>query len=124
MGKSPLAEQEFLEYDKLRQMLDYVPTNGLYDELMTKEKSVLQTVNRVVNYSNKKQLDASTFMNMSMSQHLEKFYKTFYRLFNDAFVAQTKADMVLLFWDVDILIYGGVFVVLVTLFLFFISIST
>jgi hypothetical protein len=121
--KTSLSQNEFMDYEQLKQMLDYSPTNGMYDELMNKESSVLETVNRVVNHSNQKQLESQEFLNLSISMHIGKFYRTMYAMFDDAFRVKSKEDMLLLFWNEDRIIYSGILIVLIVLFVFFISIS-
>jgi hypothetical protein len=123
MVKGQLANQEFMDYESLNKILDYTPSSGLYDELMTKEKHVLETVNRVVNHSNQKQLEGEEFLNLSMHEHVRRFYATFYKIINDGLRANTREDLALIFWNAETIIYVGVFLVMVTMFAILVYVS-
>ena len=123
MVKGQLAHQEFLEYEKLKQVLEYTPASGLYDELMSKEGQVLETVNRIVNHSNKKQLESDEFLNLSMHEHVRRFYATFYKIINDGLRANTREDLALIFWNAETIIYFGVFLVMITMFAVLVYVS-
>lgn len=123
MVKGQLANQEFMEYESLKQVLDYTPASGLYDELMSKEGHVLETVNRVVNHSNQKQLESVEFLNLSMREHMQRFYTTFYKIINDGLRANTREDIALIFWNAETIIYFGVFLVMITMFAVLVYVS-
>lgn len=118
-----LSKREFMDYKQLKELLDYTPTNGMYEELMKKETDVLRTINRVVDYSNKKELEAQEMINMPASRMYKHLGTTLYTLFNDLFEAKDAKDIVAAFRAPDRIVCSGIVVVLVALFLFFVSIS-
>ena len=120
----PLAELEFMEYNKLKQLLDYSPSSGLYEELMQREDAVLKTINRVVDHSNKRELEAKEVLNMPLSKLARHFYATVYATFDDLTNAKEGKDMLAaLTKTTDRVICAGAAIVFVALFMFFVSIT-
>jgi len=122
-----LANQEFMEYmeyDKLMDVLNYAPTNGMYEELMKREDNVLQTVNRVVDHSNQRQLESHEVVNMSLMQNVKNFGNTMYKMFDELFKAKNYDDVVHVFRNSERVIYMGVMIVVMSLFLYFATISS
>ena len=122
-----LANQEFMEYieyDKLMDVLNYAPTNGMYEELMKREDNVLQTVNRVVDHSNKRQLESQEVVNMSLMQNLKNFGNTMYKMFDELFKVKTYEDVMHVFRNSERVIYMGVMVIIISLFMYFSAISS
>jgi hypothetical protein len=118
-----LAKQEFMEYSQLKELLDYGPTNGIYEELMKKEENVLKTINRLVDRSNQKQLESEEIINMSFTDLYKHFNTDVYKMFNELFEVKTTDDLRKFFKDAKRSIYLGIFVVLVSLFMFFVVIT-
>jgi hypothetical protein len=119
-----LAELEFMEYRKLKELLDYSPSNGLYEELMKREASVLKTVNRIVDHSNKRELEAKELLNLPMGKIGAMFYKNMYEMFDEMTNVKTTDDVVAMFkGKTDRMIYAGAAIVIVSLFLYFVSIT-
>ena len=119
-----LAELEFMDYKKLKEILDYAPSSGMYDELMRREDTVLKTINRVVDHSNKRELEAKEIVNMPLAQVASVFYRTIYEMFDDITNAKTTNDLKDVFKNrTERIICAGGFVVFVALFLYFVSIT-
>lgn len=119
-----LAELEFMEYRKLKELLEYSPSNGLYEELMKREASVLKTVNRIVDHSNKRELEAKELLNIPMGKIGAMFYKSMYEMFDEMTNVKTTDDVVAMFkGKTDRMIYAGAAIVIVSLFLYFVSIT-
>lgn len=119
-----LASQEFMEYDKLKQMLDYAPSNGMYEELMAKEASVLDTINRVVDHSNKRQIEADELVNVPAKELAQRFGSTVKDMYDELYGVKTGRDFVEVFTkSSDRWIYAGFVIVCVSLFLYFVSVT-
>jgi hypothetical protein len=119
-----LAELEFMEYRKLKELLDYSPSNGLYEELMKREASVLKTVNRLVDHSNKRELEAKELMSMPLGTVGALFYKTVYEMFDELTNVKTTNDVVEVFkHKTDRLIFAGVAIVVLAIFMFFVTVT-
>ena len=119
-----LAELEFMEYRKLKEILDYSPSNGLYEELMRREDAVLKTINRVVDHSNKRELEAKEILNVPLSKLGSHFARTVYEMFDDLTNAKTAKEMTNVFTNkTDRVICAGAFIVCVAVFLFFVSVT-
>ena len=113
-----------MEYDKLKQMLDYHPSNGIYEDLMVKEADVLKTINRVVDHSNKIQLESNEVVNIPLRDLTNRFGVTMKDMFNELFAVQDAKALSLVFTkSTERLIYTGAAVVLLALFLYFISVT-
>lgn len=112
-----------LEYDKLVRLLNSSDTSAVYEELIQKEQRVLDTVNRVVNYSNEKQVVASEFMNMSLDSIIHALFWNLRLVFRDVIGAKNAQDIWRTLTKDDRPIYFGILLVLLALFLFFVFIS-
>jgi hypothetical protein len=121
---STLVQQEYMEYDKLKALIEYSPSNGMYEDLMAKESAVLETVNRVVDHSNKRELEAKEVMNMPVRQLVGRFGSSMKDMFLESFQVKEPKDVVTLFTkDTSRIIYMGAALVCLALFLYFVTIS-
>jgi hypothetical protein len=113
-----------LEYSKLQALLKSDDKEEIYLQLMSKEKHVLDTINRVVDASNEKELTSKEFANLSLNEILHNFMWHMQLATQELLRAKTFRDFKKVFTKDDRLIYTGLFFVLVCVFLFFIMIST
>jgi hypothetical protein len=92
---------------------------------MKKEEKVLDTVNRVVNFSNEKEVKSHEFTSMSIDQIVHKFYWNMNKIFSD--ISSKKVSTIQDVGDIllkdDRKIYLGILLVLICIFLFFVLIS-
>jgi tetrahydromethanopterin S-methyltransferase subunit A len=116
-----------LEYSKLLKLLNSKTDDPstVYEELIKKEDRVLDVVNRVVNYSNEKQVKSEEFMNLSLNHIVARLFTVIkaimseimlVRNFNQFMDVVTKED--------DRKIYVGLFFIILAVFIFFIVISS
>lgn len=121
---SSLARQEFMEYDQLKAMLDYAPSNGMYEALMDKEEAVLKTINRVVDHSNKKQIEGEEALNVPIRELGRRFGVTAKDMYLELYSVKDAKDVLAVFTkSSDRWIYIGAIIVLVALFLYFVSVT-
>jgi tetrahydromethanopterin S-methyltransferase subunit A len=116
-----------LEYSKLLKLLNSKTDDPstVYEELIKKEDRVLDVVNRVVNYSNEKQVKSEEFMNLSLNHIVARLFTVIkaimseimlVRNFNQFMDVVTKED--------DRKIYVGLIFIILAVFIFFIVISS
>lgn len=113
-----------LEYSQLVDLLNKSRPQDVYEELMKKEEKVLDTINRVVNYSNERETVKSEYMNMSINEHVHTLFKVVKQVQNDLFKAKSLKDVSATMLADDNMFYIGCLLVFVAIFLFFIIIST
>ena len=113
-----------MEYDQLKALLDYAPSNGMYETLMAKEKEVLNTINRVVDHSNKKQIEGKEVVNIPLKELAHKFGLTCKDMYSELYEVKTARDFIDVFLKKsDRSIYFGFLIVCVALFLYFVSVT-
>lgn len=116
-------ESGFMDYNEFKNLLDKSEPTHLYEELIKKEERVLQTVNRVVDYSNRKELQAKEFMNVPIGQAPWKFLATMLDILNDLIKARDVGQAARAMFKEDRIIHVGIMVVITSLFLFFVESS-
>lgn len=116
--------QRNLEYSKLVSLLESDDKREIYQELMSKEKHVLDTINRVVNVSNEQETASKEFGNLSLNEVLHNFLWHMQLTTQEMFQVKTIRDLKKVFTKDDRIIYIGMLFVLICVFLFFIMIST
>lgn len=124
-SSSPLSTSTFMEYDQLKQLLDNTPPYHLYEELMSKEEKVLETINRVANIK-EKDADAGVlkeYSGMPILDVIRNVATTNYDMFNDLMAAPTMRHFFSTF-DARRIVDVGITVVAIAIFLFFINISS
>ena len=112
-----------LEYSKLVNLLKTTDQSQVYEELMKKEDRVLDTINRVVNFSNEKEIKASEFLNKSINEHAHHFFWTLQNIIADLSKVKNVQTLKKTLFKDDRQIYIGVLLVIIALFLFFVIIS-
>ena len=112
-----------MEYSKLVDLLNKSDDREIYEELMKKEDRVLDTINRVVNVSNEKEIKGKEFLNMSLNDIVHKFFWNITLIFSELISSKTIQDVKKVLFKDDRKIYIGLLLVLITIFLFFIIIS-
>jgi hypothetical protein len=112
-----------LEYSKLVDLLKKSDNREIYEELMKKEENVLDTINRVVNYSNEKEVKSKEFLNMSLDEIIHKFFWNIKLIFGELLSVKTVQDFSKIVYKDDRRIYIGLLLVIISIFLFFVIIS-
>jgi tetrahydromethanopterin S-methyltransferase subunit A len=117
-------ESGFMDYNEFKNLLDKSEPTNLYEELIQKEDRVLKTVNRVVDYSNRKDLESKEFINMSVGNATVGFLQTMVDIVQDLTKAKDAMQFVTVLYKGDRVVYIGILVVLISLFLFFVQSSS
>ena len=112
-----------LEYSQLQELLKNSDPTSVYEELMKKESDVLKTINRVVNVSNEKEIKAKEFGNMSFNDLIHKLFWNLKLMSSEMYEARTVQDLHKIFLKDDRKMYSGIFLVVISIFIFFILIS-
>lgn len=112
-------EKEF-GYKDLVKLLDQSDPQNIYEELIKKETRVLDTIDRVVNYSNEKQVKESEFLENSLNGIAHDFFWNMRLVMTELYDVKTFQDIVRVLTKDDRKIYLGILAILVGLFLFFI----
>jgi hypothetical protein len=113
-----------LEYSQLVNLLKKSDPKDVYEELVKKEDRVLETIDRVINYSNEKEIKSQEFTSMSLNDIIHKTFWNWRLMINDMYGISTFQDLKKALLKDDRKIYLGILLVLVCVFLFFITIST
>ncbi len=117
-------ESGFMDYNEFKNLLQESEPTHLYEELIKKEDRVLKTVNRVVDYSNRKELESKEFINMSVGGATVGFLQAMVDIVQDLTKAKDAAQFASALYKGDRVIYIGILVVLISLFLFFVESSS
>jgi hypothetical protein len=112
-----------MEYSQLMELLKKSNRDEIYEELIKKEDHVLDTINRVVNYSNEKEAKTKEFLNMSLDKIIHTFFWNLKLMFDELSSVKSIQDFSKVFLRDDRKIYLGMLLVIISIFLFFILIS-
>jgi predicted AAA+ superfamily ATPase len=112
----------YQEYKELEDELDADVPEMIYEKLMNKEENRLNLINRIVDYKSNSNIIASSILNDSLSNVMKKIVTSWWAIYTDIVYKQIT-DPLLLFWAGDRKIFVGLFVVLISVVLFFMDIS-
>jgi hypothetical protein len=116
-----------IEYSEYKSLIDILESttndnSSAYEDLMSKEKNVLSTINHVVKHINDKDINSQEFISTSIQD-------IFYRLFiilpdiaNDLIRTKNISEIIQSLTKDDRIIYIGVIMILISIFMFFIYI--
>jgi hypothetical protein len=116
-------ETEFMEYNDFNNLLQSSKPQHLYEELINKEDRLLQTINRVVDYSNRKDLEAKEFLHTPVKDVAKGFMSSMLDLYEGMFKVKTPEQLAALFIDADRIIYFGILIIIFSAILFFLNIA-
>ena len=105
------------EYNKLLTQLYGRNDESLYQDLMNKEQDVLDVVSRVANSKREADTAAGQFVHMPLVAVMQRFYQVIVEVAAEASKAKSLHGLVLAVRKGDRVIYAGIFVVAVALFL-------
>ncbi len=111
---------EFADFQTLINKSD--PTE-IYEKTINTEKNVLNTINRVIDHSNQKELKSKEFLNLSIKEHIFNLFKVLKSLINNIYKVRNINHFNKLFLKNETQIYVGMLIVIISLILFFIFIS-
>ena len=112
------------EYKEFLQMLenDEISEKDVYNEIMSKEKSYLEEINKIV--ENKKSDNNNAFFNLSIPEHYMKFTKCIHNIFKECMSIKNIKEVPWIILYEERKIYIGLLIVVTSMFLFFVTIST
>jgi len=114
---------EYSEYKSLVDILnesDNINANT-YEDLMSKEKNVLSTVNHVVKHIQDKDLKAGQFKDMSIEYIAKRFFLIWSEIIHDLSNAKTPQEYYLSLFKDDRMIYYGISLIIISFILFYIQ---
>ena len=118
------AISEVSEYKSLLNMLETRSKDDIYQQLMQKEKAVLDTINVVANTENSKKTEAKIIYNKPVLQVIALFANTWHNIFKELIIeSKGYKHIVDILWIGDRKVYVGAMIVFIALILFFIDIS-
>lgn len=115
-----------ISYSEYQSFIDTLAKSDeqTYEELMSKEKEVLNTVNNVVNTIKSRDSNASQFENMSVSYVAQKLFIIWPEILKDLMLAKTPDQFWLALSKEDRIIYVGISLIILALFIFLIESSS
>lgn len=102
-----------------------ISKNGIYDEIMMREKDMKETIDRVIEFKDRERLDKKLFIN----EKIGRIYTNTFKVLNDIMDELTKINKVSYNNVLKIIgkdqrqIYLGIFMVVIAIFLALIEIS-
>lgn len=114
---------EFMEYNDFAKLLKSSKPQHLYEDLINKEDRLLQTLNRVVDYSNRKELEAKEFLHTPVKDVAKGFMSSMLELFEELFKVKSRDQLIALMTDADRIIYFGILIIIFSIILFFLDIA-
>jgi hypothetical protein len=114
----------YSEYNEIKDILQRSNVENSYELLMKKEEKVLDTVNQVVKYYKDQDIRENEFVNQNVYTIISKLGETWKDILEDAFLVKSASDFYYLFIKEDRIIYIGISMVIVALFLFLIESSS
>lgn len=116
---------EYSEYKSLVDILEKSDNHeNTYQEVMDKETNVLKTINNVVNYYRDVDIKEKQFVNMNISYIVYRFLNIWGDIFKELVnIDSSKMNLFEIFTKDDRLIYIGVMLILLSIFLYYIDIS-
>jgi hypothetical protein len=114
---------ELKEYKDFIDMLESgnVYEKDVYQDIMTKEKLYLEQVNKML--ETKASMKQPYFSNFTVGDHYMKFIDTLRKIFKESLLISHVSELPWIFLYGERKIYIGVLLVILSMFLFFISIS-
>ena len=114
---------EFMKFDEFTKLLKSAKPEHLYEELVQKEDKLLQTMNRVVDYSNKKDMQSKEFLNTPVKDVARGFMSSMLGLFEDLVKMKTIDQLIPAMMQADRIIYSGILIIVFSVILFFLDIA-
>ena len=115
-----------IEYSEYKEVLDVLKRDDVessYQDLMKHEKKTLDTVNNVIKYYRDAELEDSQLINQSLHTIFMRFFDVWNNILDDMMKVKKPSDLVNVFAKSDRIIYIGIALILVALFLIFIQSS-
>lgn len=94
-----------------------INTEDVYQKLMNKEDKVLDVINNMTEYNKSKEIQSKLFLNMSLHSLVRTTFKALSELIRDVQTKRTIQDVVKEFLKPERLVYIGLFIVGLSLFM-------
>ncbi len=120
--------ETMIEYSEYKSLVDILEKSenheNTYQEVMTKEPKVLDTINNVVNYYRDVDIKEKQFVNMNISYIVYRFFNVWSEIFKELVNTDPKKlDFLEIFTKDDRLIYIGVMLILISVFMYYVDIT-
>ncbi len=118
--KKPIV---YSEYKDILDIANRTNVEDSYQDLMKKEDKILDTVNNVVKYYRDEDIKNGEFINQGIATVITRYFDVWKEILDDFTNKENKQFIDILSQD-DRLIYIGITLIIIALFLFFIESST
>lgn len=114
------------EYNDILNLLasDKSGKNEVYQQLLSKETNVLDTINRVANTKQKMDFQSTLFYNMSLIHLIAVFGNTWKNIFQELVIERRFKETLLILTMGERKIHLGIMIVILSIFLFLIDSSS
>jgi len=115
-----------IEYSEYKEVLDVLKRDDVensYKDLMKHETKTLDTINNVIKYYRDEELADSQLINQSLHTIFMRFFDVWNELLEDLMKVKRPSDFIQAFIKSDRIIFIGITLVLIALFLIFIQSS-
>lgn len=110
---------DYSEYTSLVEALEKSNLDDTYKELTAKENSVLETVNNVVNFEKSNKEKKKQFVHMSLNEIYSLMFLEIPQVAKEMSYCKSIEDVLRVFFKGHRIIYLGIFLILISIFLFF-----
>jgi hypothetical protein len=111
-----------IEYSEYKEVLDVLKRDDVessYQDLMKHETKTLDTINNVVKYYKDAKLADSQLINQSLHSIFMRFFEVWNQILEDMFKVKTPNDAIHVFLKSDRIIFIGIALIIIALFLIF-----
>lgn len=115
-----------LNYSEYKSLVDLIKSDDIYNKyenLMKKENKVLDTVNHVIKNVKNIESQQNQIIHMSIYQIYNNMFLEIPKIMNELYRINNTNDIIIILTKNNRLIYLGIILVLISIFLFFIEIS-
>lgn len=118
-----MNELNYSEYKSLIDLINNDDMTNKYENLMKKENKVLDTINHVVKNIRSKDEKNKQLINMSLYQIYNNMFLEIPKIIDELYKFNNLNDIINILTKNNRLIYLGILLVIISIFLFFIEIS-
>jgi hypothetical protein len=111
-----------IEYSEYKEVLDVLKRDDVessYQDLMQHETKTLDTVNNVIKYYRDAELADSQLVNQSLHSIFMRFFDVWNQVLEDMIKVKTPNDVINVLFKSDRIIFIGLALILIALFLIF-----
>lgn len=112
---------EYSDYKSLVDTLKQSNQENTYQDIMKKEATALDTINRVIKYYRDEDIKEKQFVNMPISFVVYRFFTVWIEIFDD--LVRGKDDILSIFNKDDRLVYIGVMFIILSICLYYVEIT-